>query len=377
VRGVLGLQRGWTDYVRVIGRWVVGQVLGTEGKTLLGRLVEQYDRETVACEQLLLSAPGARLEPLPPAGQPWAWLEAPLRPGQMDRVLLIIHGTFSKTAMPVSGLGETFLNWARQVYRGVIGFDHWTLSKTPEDNARELWERLDPRLRRSHRLDLITHSRGGLVARALVELLEHAEAIRRVAFVGTPNAGTHLANAQNWGRAADMLVNLAHLDVLGLYGKLSGFLVSLLARGTVGAIPGLQAQDPGATGPQQFLARLQTVQALPEGVTYLAVAANYEPEPGEFNAKRVLSQAGDVALDGFFPGPNDLVVDTAHVWAIDAAPTLTATGSVIPAERMLLFNPDPEVSTPPGVQLQRASGVHHTNLFSRAETRDFLRKQLA
>jgi hypothetical protein len=161
------------------------------------------------------------------------------------------------------------------------------------------------------------------------------------------------------------------------YGRLSGFLVSLLARGTVGAIPGLQAQDPSATGVQQFLVRLQTAQALAAGVTYLAVAANYEPEPGEFNVKRLLSDAGDTALDGLFPGPNDLVVDTAHVWAIDAAPDMLTAGTIIPAERLLLFNPDPRVATPPGVQLQFASGVHHTNLFSRAETRDFLQRQLA
>jgi CHAT domain-containing protein len=377
VRGVLGLQRGWTDYVRVIGSWVVGEVMGTEDKPLLTRLVEQYDKEMVASEQLLLITPDARLEPLPHSGASWGWLETPLRVGQEDRVLLIIHGTFSKTAMPVSGLGEEFLNWARQAYRGVIGFDHWTLSKTPEDNARDLWERLDPRLRTGNRLDLITHSRGGLVARALIELLGHGEAVRRVAFVGTPNAGTNLANPQNWGRAADMLVNLAHLDPLGWYGRLSGFLVSLLARGAVGDIPGLQAQDPTATGQRQFLGRLQTLQTLHEGVTYLAVAANYEPEHDEFNVKRALIEAGDTALDGLFPGPNDLVVDTAHVWATDAAPTLAATGSVIPAERLLLFNPDSQVTLPPGIQLQRANGVHHTNLFGRTETRDFLRQQLA
>ena len=81
-------------------------------------------------------------------------------------------------------------------------------------------------------------------------------------------------------------------------------------------------------------------------MTYLAVAANYEPERDEFNVKRVLSEAGDTAFDGLFPGPNDLVVDTAHVWATDAAPTLAATGSVIPAERLLLFNPDSQVTPP-------------------------------
>jgi CHAT domain-containing protein len=376
VRGALGWQRGWKDYVRVIGRWVVDRITGEETPSLLTRLVEQYDKDTVASEQLLLINPGPQLTPLPRPPEPWTWLSRPLRAGQVDRVLVLIHGTFSKTAAPVDGLGEDFLHWARETYRGVIGFDHWTLSKTPEDNARLLWELLDPQLHTGQRLDIITHSRGGLVARAFIELLGHGEAVRRVVFAGTPNAGTSLANPENWSRAADVLVNLAHLDPAGLYGKLSGFLVNLLVSGAVGEIPGLQAQNPEAKGKQQFLGRLQTPDPLPAGVTYAAVAANYEPDREDFNLKRVLGEAGDSALDEFYGAANDLVVDTAHVWAADAEPTLQGTGSAIPATRVLLFNPDPRVPSPPGVQLHRLSGVHHTNLFSWEPTRRFLQQQL-
>jgi hypothetical protein len=203
VRGMLGAQRGVLDYAKVVGRWVVGKITGSEKESLLLRLVEQYDRETVPAEQLLLISPDMKLTPLPQPPAHWDWLNEPLKPGQDDRVLLIIHGTFSKTESPVVGLGKEFFEWAYKQYRGVIGFDHWTLSKTPEDNARMLWDRLDPRLRSGRRLDIITHSRGGLVARAFVELLRHGAAVRRVVFVGTPNAGTNLANPENWGRVAD------------------------------------------------------------------------------------------------------------------------------------------------------------------------------
>jgi CHAT domain-containing protein len=379
VRGALGLQRGWKDYVKVVGRWVVDKLTGVEEKDLIFRLVEQYDRNTVATEQLLLIKPDLQLEPLPPP--PWVWLAEPLRPGQVDRVLFIIHGTFSKTESPVQGLGKEFLEWACGKYRRVIGWDHWTLSKTPEDNARELRQRLDPALLSNHRLDIITHSRGGLVARAFIELLGHGEAVRRVVFVGTPNAGTNLANPKNWGRAADVLVNLVHLDPTGLYGKLSGFLVHVLTQGAVSEavkqIPGLQAQNPEARGNKEFLGRLQKPGALPPGVTYAAVAANYEPDRDEFNLKRLQTEALDTAVDAFYGDPNDLVVDTAHVWAVDAEPTLAATGPVIPAERVLLFNPDPKVTSPPGVQIEQLSGVHHTNLFTWAPTRQFLQQQLA
>jgi hypothetical protein len=376
VRGMLGAQRGVLDYAKVVGRWVVGKITGSEKESLLLRLVEQYDRDTVATEQLLMIGPDLQLTPLPQPPARWDWLPEPL--GEDDRVLLIIHGTFSKTESPVVGLGKEFFEWAYKKYRGVIGFDHWTLSKRPDHNAQMLWDRLDSRLRSGGRLDIMTHSRGGLVARAFVELLGHAEAVRRVVFVGTPNAGTNLANPENWGRVADWLVNLVHLDQAGMYGKLSGLLARLLVSDAVGEIPGLQAQNPNAMGDQQFLGRLQEAEPLPPGVTYAAVAANYEPDRDELNLKRLQDEAFDEAADAFYGDPNDLVVDTASVWAVDVEEKdLKTTGEKIPVTRLLVFNPDPNVSTPPGVQLERMSGVHHTNLFTWEPTRNFLRQQLA
>lgn len=377
VRGVLGHQRGWKDYFRVVGSWIVNKVTGADSRSLLLRLVEQYDKDTVAAEGLLLIEPGQRLQPVPRPPERWGWLDIPPSPGQADRVLLIVHGTFSQTASPVAGLGEEFLAWARKKYRAVIGFDHWTLSKTPEENARELWEKLDPRLRTGHKLDIITHSRGGLVARALVELLNHAEGVRHVVFVGTPNCGTNLANPDNWGRAADVLVNLIHTDPTGVYGKLSGFLVQMIANGALGEIPGLQAQNPAATGAVEFLIKLQKKGVLSAEVSYSAVSANYEPSREDFNLKRLLAEAGDTTLDGLYPGPNDLVVDTAHVWAIDGEAGFAAINLPLKPESVLLFNPDPKVIAPPGVKVEMLSGVHHTNLFTWEATRAFLRQQLA
>ena len=375
VRGMLGPRRGLRDYPRGVARWVIGKFMGTEKESLILRLVEQYDSDVVKTERLWLINPDSPPTPLPQRPAQWEWLTDPLK--EEDRVLLIIHGTFGKTDSLVKGLRRGFFDWAYSKYRGVIGFDHWTLSKTPEDNARMLWDLLDPRLHDGHRLDIITHSRGGLVARAFVELLGHGKAVRRVIFVGTPNGGTNLANPENWGQAADWLLNLVHADPTGMYGRLSGLLARLLVSGLVGEIPGLQAQNPKATGDQQFLGRLQEAQPLPKGVTYAAVAANYEPGEEEFNLKTVSKKALDGALDKFYGGPNDLVVDTASVWALDTAKSLDQTGQMIPAQRLLLFNPDGQVPNPPGTQLEEMSGVHHTNLFTWQATQNFLRQQLA
>lgn len=373
VRGLLRTERGMWDYARVVGRWIIGKIAGHESESLLLRLAEQYDRQTVPVEQLMMIGPDLQLAPLPSPPARWDWLSDP--PAVNDRVLLIIHGTFSQTASPVVGLGREFFRWAYTKYRGVIGFDHWTLSRTPEDNARLLWELLDPRLRSGRRLDIIAHSRGGLVARAFVELLGHAEAVRRVVFVCTPNAGTNLANPENWGRAADWLVNFVYLDRTGIYGRLSGFLARLLVSGLVGQIPGLQAQNPKATGEDQFLGRLQKATP-PPGVVYAAVAANYEPDRDEFNLKRLKDEAFDQAADAFYGEANDLVVDTDSVWAIGAGESLSR-GSSIPPQRLLLFNPDAEAPNPPDMRLERLSGVHHTNVLSWEPTRQFLQQQLA
>ena len=55
-----------------------------------------------------------------------------------------------------------------------------------------------------------------------------AKAVKRVVFVGTPNYGTSLGESAAIGaRAADLLINMVHVDALGLYGKLSGFLARL------------------------------------------------------------------------------------------------------------------------------------------------------
>ena len=103
-------------------------------------------------------------------------------------MLLLIHGTFSKTSSPVEGFGPEFLGWAQKRYRAVLALDHWTLSKTPLDNAQMLAEQLRilaPELLTGRKLDVITHSRGGLVARSFCGLLDHADA------VGQPDLPRH------------------------------------------------------------------------------------------------------------------------------------------------------------------------------------------
>ena len=134
------------------------------------------------------------------------------------RLLLFIHGTFSSTAGAYGALvaypwGQHLLREADRTYDAVIGFDHPTLSVDPKTNAQDLLRRLHTAGEHPPHIDVVTHSRGGLVYRSLAELILPGEAWRpsfgRVVFVGTPNAGTGLADPENWHTFVDLYTNIA------------------------------------------------------------------------------------------------------------------------------------------------------------------------
>jgi hypothetical protein len=369
---------GKRGLLRVIGRWLIRGFAGG-----LTGLVREYDREQVPNEGLCWVAgddPGA-LRPVTREALPEA-----AGGGRTDRVLLLVHGTFSRTASPVEGFGPEFLRWAREQYRAVLGFDHWTLSKTPLENAEMLVEQLrilDPRLLEGRRLDLVTHSRGGLVARAFCELLERAPAVRTLVFLGTPNCGTDLANPENWGAMADVLVNLTGLDHASLFGRLAGLLAQLAVRAGEKRIPGLLAQNPlMAEVEDSFLHSLQQADAGQGGVRYGVVTAEFEPSPLIPNLRglwQAAKDAGvDTVLDRFFAEANDLVVNTRHAWCIDqSAPRGEELPAFLPPERVLAFVPPGATwALPDQVQPVVSRGVHHCNLFSQKATQDRLRDWL-
>ncbi|HKY55186.1 MAG TPA: CHAT domain-containing protein, partial [Anaerolineales bacterium] len=79
-------------------------------------------------------------------------------------ILLFIHGTFSQTATGFGGL--TLEAWtALQEYYGsdIYGYDHYTLSKSPIENAVDLVSKLPP----NAKVHIVTHSRGGLIGELL------------------------------------------------------------------------------------------------------------------------------------------------------------------------------------------------------------------
>lgn len=365
---------GRRGFLRVIGRWAVSGF-----KDKVTGLVREYDRDQVAKEGLLLVTASGSV-PLQRENMPKAGADG------RERVLVLVHGTFSKSQSPIEGLGRDFLDWARARYRAVLALDHWTLSKTPEENARLLEQQLRaiaPELLDARRLDFITHSRGGLVARSFTELLDHAGSVRDIVFLGTPNCGTDLANPENWGRMADALVNLTGVECAEVFGRLAGLLARLAVIGGEQQIPGLLAQNPLMAGVENsFLHKLQR-NGEHKGVRHSLITAEFEPTPLIPNLKalwKAAKDAGvDASVDAFFQDANDLVVNTAHVWCVKQPPTDRARlPALFAPDRVLAFVPPaPGVTLPKGIRREIALGVHHCNLFQQTRARESLKDWLS
>src|SRR5574340_407622 len=141
---------------------------------------------------------------------------------QSGRNLLFLHGTFSSTQGAFRGLartqggnGKTFFEDLQDIYGNrIYGFDHFTVSRTPEENVRMLLKALPDR---PTTFDVITHSRGGLVLRHLVERrdlfpgLADRFTLGRAVLVASPNEGTPLASPDHVTHYTNWLSNVLEL----------------------------------------------------------------------------------------------------------------------------------------------------------------------
>ncbi|MDR3373816.1 MAG: CHAT domain-containing protein [Ancalomicrobiaceae bacterium] len=276
------------------------------------------------------------------------------------RILFIIHGTFSTTLGSFGALGTLpagvdFLKKAHAQYDAVLGFDHATLSATPDANAEAIVKALAGLgLPAGTRIDMVGYSRGGLIARRLAEGLIAARLpdlkVGRVVFVGSTNGGTTLARPENWKTLIDFSTNLAAAAAQGLtfagqavaatvleesVKTIGGFVQCVVDDAIVDkSVPGLAAMVPG----NPFIAGLDSAAAPSVALApvYYALGASFDtklfradggvPPPRGLTEKFVLALA-DFATDALMKASNDLVVPTASMasfggrkpWLRDAA----------------------------------------------------------
>lgn len=274
----------------------------------------------------------------------WGPVEPESLPKDSDRVLMLIHGTFSSTLGCYGALalapGRELLD--RALGRGdlILGFDHHTLGKTPAENGAAIVDALAAADLLGKEIHVICHSRGGLVARCVAAELarRNARPLAQVLCVATTENGTSMANPDNWGRLADVVTNLAACTGATLAAGEGGAIAGQIVRATVTGVgclmqaladvalaeavaPGLAAMIPGGAGLAAVPAWTPAMAA-----QRLVLAANFEPARAARSAvseaaRNALLWAIDSAADRLFDaGDNDLVVDNASsLTGFDAA----------------------------------------------------------
>ncbi len=259
-------------------------------------------------------------------------------------VLLFVHGTFSTSHGGFGGLPVATMDTLHQRYGArVLAFDHPTLSDDPRANVQWLLAQL-PAARME--VDIVCHSRGGLVSRVLAETSASTAAngarvgVRRIVFGATPNSGTLLADPDHMVNMIDRLTTALALFPTGPVTETLEALITVvkvLGHGGLKGLDGLASMHPQG----DFLGALNREGAGP--AEYFAIAANYEATDRGLRA--LVSGAIDNVADQVFgDAPNDLVVPTAGVYGKNGHARFP-----VPSEQVLLFEP--------------AQGVMHTSLF--------------
>ncbi|MBX7222255.1 MAG: hypothetical protein K1Y36_20065 [Blastocatellia bacterium] len=295
------------------------------------------------------------------------------RPTGSQRILLLVHGTFSTGDNYISELnttpaGKAFLAAIPRHYDEVLTFDHPTVSVSPVLNALDLARFFDDC---KAQVDVVCHSRGGLVVRWWLESFNGAAVgPRRVIFVGSPLAGTSLASAPRLRSTLELLTNLGHVltgftMAIPLLNGACGLLRLLtlatgaaantpLADAAIALVPGLNAQ--ARVGNNEELRRLRS--RVREDLNYYAVKSNFDPEKVGWKFwkafKNIGERAANIGADAIFPDTNDLVVDTASMTDF--------------------FSTTPAFSLKGELDFGTNAEVHHVNYFRQPRTIDFIQR---
>lgn len=259
------------------------------------------------------------------------------------RCLLLLHGTMSTAEAAFGALPSATVEALRSIYAGrVIAFSHPTLASDPAANVDTLLDTLPPDLA----LDIVAHSRGGLVARDLLRRISTATPLQvgKLIMVATPNRGTRLVDGDHWLEMLDRYTSLlADLPDTTATVMLEGVLTLIKVIGHSGLrqLAGLAAMTPNST----FLQHLNSEAAADPRL--FALAAEYQPTDSLW-VKRFLKQQGDGLIDTFFEEANDGVVPTSGGYQADDQ----AAGWHIPAAQRVIF--------------PSSERIHHSGFFGNA-----------
>jgi len=298
-------------------------------------------------------------------------------------VLLFIHGTFSNCDSNFSEMnaaagtaGQDFLQKAAKKYDLILTFDHPTVAVSPIMNAFDLAALLRPL---PNRLDIICHSRGGLVTRWFLEGFAN-DTLRQgatVIMVATSIAGTSLASPARIRSSMDYLANVGDIlgRIVGLgaahpFLAVSGTVIKVITSvtkftsktpifdGAIAMIPGLQGQSRVGNNPELVRLRANTGATIQQsGIQYHAVLADFQPKDPGWNFLQYFSKPmqrlANWGADLIFEGPNDLVVDCCSMDDLADEQKITQV-----------------------YKFGTTDSVYHTNYYRQPETLNFFAKTL-
>ena len=264
------------------------------------------------------------------------------------RSLLFLHGVFSTSHGSFGGLPDATLAALSEAYDGrVFAFDHPTMSVEPDTNAAAFLACIPADVHLD--VDIVCHSRGGLVARLLAgEIAADPHlAVHRLVFAGTPNVGTQIVDTAHIVDVLNRFTTLLNLVPPGPWSVVVTVLdvlleiVKIVGSGFVEGLPGLVCMAPGSP-----LLTLLNAAGTASPAVYFAIDADFEPVHG----LEVVFRSLDTGVDLVFGAePNDVAVPSIGVGTVPGDDRFPVS-----PERSLRFGSD--------------RGVWHCSYFSDAAT---------
>jgi len=253
-------------------------------------------------------------------------------------ILLFIHGTFSSTKGGFGGLTQEAWELLQEHYGSQIyGYDHYTLSKSPIENAVDLVKKLP----RNAKLHIVTHSRGGLIGELLcrsgrkgkagpfddldrklagetekmakdldelAKLLSGSKKItvERFVRVACPARGTNVAS-KRVDHLLEILINITGKllppGAATAYGVLTDLLLDFKKQGTnPEAFPGLAVMDPESS----FIKMINRSD--------VEVDADLSVIAGDIEKTGAIGRLALFFADQFYADNHDLVVQTTAMY---------------------------------------------------------------
>src|SRR5262249_45688426 len=243
----------------------------------------------------------------------------------------------------------------------VIGFNHLSVTLSPEENARFfLAHAKAARPHGKFQFDVLCHSRGGIVARTMVErgadiFPDLNCEFRKVYFAASPNSGSALADPEHMVDMLDVFTNLltelpdneTTYVVVAILG-----IIKLLAYTVEKYLPGIETM-----GTRSYIANVINKATRPSPAIYAAAASRYSPslrlDNGFFTGYFASSIMGKIFKKDGQDISNDLVVPRDGVFTGNGHPSF-------PILSPLLYEP--------------SDCVYHTTFFREPRTIAHIKK---